>query len=96
MTLEEARALLDRWHNRQPGEHALVLQADKLLAKEWERQKSRTAPETINHTDLAPGCLALRHRSRRLPVAGISSGRACRRGKGSAKEDTAGRQADPF
>jgi hypothetical protein len=36
MTLEEARALLHRWRERKPGEHPLVLAADKLLAEAWE------------------------------------------------------------
>jgi hypothetical protein len=39
MTVAEARELMDRWADRKPGEHALVLKADKLLAKAWERRK---------------------------------------------------------
>ena len=39
MTLDEARAILHRWDKRQPGERDLVLEADKLLAEEWEKRR---------------------------------------------------------
>ena len=38
MTLDEARAILDRWDKRQQGERELVLEADKLLAEAWEKR----------------------------------------------------------
>jgi hypothetical protein len=41
MTLDEARALLNRWDDRKPGEQKLVLMADKLLAKAWEKKGPR-------------------------------------------------------
>ena len=39
MTLDEARAILHRWDKRKPGEHDLVLAADKLLAETWEKRR---------------------------------------------------------
>jgi hypothetical protein len=39
MTLDEARAILHRWDKRKPGEHNLVLAADKLLAETWEKRR---------------------------------------------------------
>jgi hypothetical protein len=41
MTLDEARAILNRWDDRKPGDHKLVLLADKLLRRAWERKGSR-------------------------------------------------------
>jgi len=41
MTLDEARAILHRWRERKPGEHALVLAADKLLAEAWEQRREQ-------------------------------------------------------
>ena len=40
MTASEARAILNRWDRRQPGERALVLQADRLLERLWRKRKS--------------------------------------------------------
>lgn len=42
ITLDEARAILHRWRNRQSGERALVLAADKLLADTWEERREQT------------------------------------------------------
>jgi hypothetical protein len=39
MTLDEARAIMHRWDRRQPDERDLVLEADKLLAEEWEKRQ---------------------------------------------------------
>jgi hypothetical protein len=46
MTPDEARAILHRWREREPGERALVLAADKLLADAWEerREQKRKKP----------------------------------------------------
>lgn len=42
MALDEARAILHRWRERKPGERALVLAADKLLAEAWEERRGQT------------------------------------------------------
>ena len=41
MTAAEARAILDRWERRQPGEHPLVVKADRLLERLWRKRKAR-------------------------------------------------------
>ena len=48
MTLKEARAILDRWDKRQPGEHDLVLEADALLAKAWRKKYPQGRHPTEN------------------------------------------------
>jgi hypothetical protein len=61
MTLDEARAILHRWRERNSGEHALVLAADKLLAEAWEqrREQQPKSPTTglEEGTRLAPAHL---------------------------------------
>jgi hypothetical protein len=42
MTVDEARALLHRWDDRKPGEHKLVLLADRILAEAWEERRKRS------------------------------------------------------
>jgi hypothetical protein len=39
MTLDEGRAILHRRDERKPGEHDLVLAADRLLAEAWDKRR---------------------------------------------------------
>lgn len=38
MTREDALAILNRWDRRQPGEHDLVIEADRVLRVAWEER----------------------------------------------------------
>jgi hypothetical protein len=41
LSADQARAILNDWQNRKPGEHQLVLAADKLLARLWRQKQAR-------------------------------------------------------
>jgi hypothetical protein len=47
MTLDEARAILNRWDKRKPGEYELVRAADRLLAEAWGARRDEGRKKSV-------------------------------------------------